>query len=91
MTIISTLTERANLLKAEMDAANANVQRLTQELNLANAHVYAVHGHCNEVAYLLAEAGKEAGIFPKEVLPEPSKELEDGKADEQVEGQTAEG
>lgn len=88
MSLVKTLSERAGLLKKELDAAQARVKQLTDELNMANAHVYAVHGHCNEVAYLLGEAQKEAGIFPKDETAE-SKEQKDGEVESKSEEQAS--
>tara|TARA_R110000868_G_scaffold335547_1_gene596448 strand:+ start:34065 stop:34343 length:279 start_codon:yes stop_codon:yes gene_type:complete len=88
---ISVLTARARVLQDELQKANSNVQNLTAQLNQASAHLHTVHGHFNEVAYLLGEAQKEAGLIPAEAIEqhEACKEQDNVEAVEQSEGQAA--
>lgn len=86
---IESLTARARVLQEAAQKAQANVANLTQQLQQASVEMHTVSGHFNEVAYLLGEAQKEAGLIPAEAAAQHAapKELEDDKVDQQVEGE----
>lgn len=85
---IESLTARARYLQEQVQIASANVNGLSQQLQQATVHMHTVSGHLNEVAYLLGEEQKEAGLIPQApATPEPCKEQEDGEANEQCEGE----
>lgn len=93
--MIDTLSARATVLKAEVERASQNVQTLSTQLQQATIHMHTVGGHFNEVAYLLGEAQKTAGVVPPEtplspVPHEHVQEQEDGQADCQEQEQTPE-
>lgn len=89
---IDVLAARAKVLQGVVQQASQNVNSLSQQLQQATVHMHTVNGHLNEVAFLLGEAQKEAGLVPSEAppAPEPCKEQEDGKANEQTEVETPE-
>lgn len=72
MDVVKVLSDRAEVVKAELIKARDKVTELTQALQEAQAHLQAVSGHFNEVGYLLTEAQKQ-------VPQDDSKELVDGQ------------
>ncbi len=93
--MINTLTDRAKLLQEEVNRASQNVQTLSTQLQQATVHMHTVGGHLNEVAYLLGEAQKAAGLVPAETPLSPKPECDkgdqpNGEVNDQTEEQTAE-
>ena len=88
---IESLSARAKFLQDQLQQSSQNVSNLTQQLQQATVQMHTIGGHLNEVAYLLGEAQKEAGLIPAEAAAQHAacKEPEDVKADEQVEGEAA--
>ena len=80
---VETLAARAKVLQGVVQEASQNVNSLSQQLQQATIHLHTVSGHLNEVAYLLSEAQKEAGLIPAEALEEHAKckEQQDGQVD----------
>ncbi len=77
------LIRRANVLNEQRQMAMSEVTRLTNELQNATAHLHTIHGHFNEIAFLLGEAQKVADILIH-------KDEEHGQADEQATSEIAE-
>lgn len=91
--IVSVLAGRATFLQQELQNANETVQSLSVQLQQATLHLHTVNGHLQEVAYLMGEEQKEAGLVPSETslvpLVDTCKEQEDVKVNEQVEEQAS--
>lgn len=75
------LVKRAGYLKEELDKAGATLNMLTQQLQQQTIHMHTVNGHFQEVAYLLGEAQKEAGLVPDAVKDEVAKDVADDQGD----------
>lgn len=87
---IESLSARAKFLQQQLQQASQNVNNLSSQLQQATVQMHTISGHLNEVAYLLGEAQKEAGVVPPEtpLSPQPCKEQEDGEANQQAEGES---
>ena len=81
---VQKLTERMEVLKNQVIQANGQVETLTKNLQQANLNMNQLHGHYNEVNFLLEEAKKEveppapvAPVEPPALTDEP-KDIENG-------------
>ena len=76
--VSETLTNKIKVMSAQFEAAQKNVDKLTQEFNESVNKAGATDKATQELAKKLAEAEKEAGNFAKE-LNEAQKEAEEAK------------
>lgn len=77
------MIKRAGQLNEQRQIAVNEVTRLTNELQAATAHLHTLHGHFNEIAFLLGEAQKAEDLINK-------KDDEHGEANEQATSEVAE-
>ena len=88
---IESLSARAKFLQEQLNQASQNVNNLSTQLQQATVQMHTISGHLNEVAYLLGEAQKDAGLIPAEAAAQHAacKEQENVEVVEQSEGQAA--
>ena len=89
--MIDKLTTRLQVLTDTVQKANQQVELLTKNLAQATTHMNQVHGHYNEVAFLLDESKKEVeaqhSLSPVALPLEPIAELEDSAIPEENQGE----